>query len=96
MKTFRYLINCVAAHGDDINEMKHSAREITWGTFSRHCDWEELAQGLGYAARPPALRLRDDWHVRFYRGKYKGEWCYFLVHSAIEYIFVERAGAVKA
>jgi hypothetical protein len=34
------------------------------------------------------LTLEKDWHVSYHRSTYQGKPCYFMVHSAIEYVFV--------
>ena len=33
------------------------------------------------------LRLKDDWHVGYFKSTYDGKPCYYIDHSRIEYIF---------
>ena len=74
-----------------IHDMVDGAKEVTYGAFRRAVGGEELdalAKGLSYATGyEKGLRLGQDWHVRYNRGQWKGKRCYFLVWSAIEYIF---------
>lgn len=87
-------ISCVHANGDDIHSMVERGRDISHTTFKRRCEWEPIAQALGYATGKPTrqnrdlLRLENDWCVRFYKSLYQGEPCYYMVHSAIEYVFI--------
>jgi len=92
-KPFKYLTSCVACgDGDAINEMKAASKSITLKTMRKHCDMEGLEQELGYCTRTKyddsGLWLGRDWHVSFDKSRYKGEPCYYLTHSGIEYIFI--------
>lgn len=80
--------------------MKEQEREITWETFRSHVPvssvqdvfpmysyrgehynpWGELTIGF---------HIKDDWGVTFHKSKYRGKKCYFITHSAIEYIWTE-------
>lgn len=80
MKPFTFVTDCVSANGRDITEMVDSAREITYRTIATYCDLESVFPH----SNPPLSR---DWAVRFYKSKYRGRLCYFVVHSAIEYVF---------
>lgn len=35
------------------------------------------------------LTLKKDWHVSYHKSTYQGRPCYFMCHSAIEYVFVK-------
>ena len=86
---FHYTTNCTAARGDHIEAMIGDAREITFQTFRRRCDVTPWAQLLGYAVgKKCGLRLAHDWHVRYYRSRYRSRRCYFAVQSAIEWVFL--------
>jgi hypothetical protein len=83
-----YQTNCVSSNGSSITKMVESSKEITFSTFSQHCDYKELATSLGYAfGNQKGLHLQDDYHVRFFKSKFNGKKCCFVVQSAIEYIF---------
>lgn len=45
-------------------------------------EWHEVA-------RNKPLTLKKDWHVTYHRSTYQGKPCYFICHSAIEYVFVK-------
>jgi hypothetical protein len=93
--SFAYATCCVHDAADAIIAMTEQAREVTYQTACRHLkealrDW---AEGMGYATAPRerGLRLKGDWHVRYYRSRYRGKPCFYVVHSAIEYVFVATA-----
>lgn len=83
---FTYETCCVYSDADSINDMVDSARDITLGTFKRRCEVSEFFSDMGYGKD---LRIEKDWYVKFYKSKYQGKPCYFMVHSAIEYIFTK-------
>lgn len=83
---FKYLTCCVDSTAEAIDDMTDQAREITFRTFASRTEWRPLAERLGYDGR--RLTLGNDPFVRFYRSRYKGLPCYYLVWSAIEYVFV--------
>ncbi len=74
------------AEGEDIEAMVHSARPVSYRTILRHCEGlSDWAERMGYDRH---LRLRDDWSVSFWKSSYQGRPCYYVIHSAIEYIWV--------
>lgn len=81
----RYLTCCVNSTAHAIEDMMDQAVEIQCSTFKRRCDWQPTAEALGYGQH--GLRLEDDYHIRYFRSRYRGKPAYVLVHSAIEYIF---------
>jgi hypothetical protein len=82
--TYDFATTCVNSTADLIIDMVDRAREVTWRTFARHVPRHELR---AFFPGPPALER--DYHVRFYSSRFKGRRCYFLVHSAIEYVWTE-------
>lgn len=88
-RKYGYLTNCVGADGDAIRTMKNHAdcRAVCLDTMRKHCEMDELVMSLGYSRK---FHLCNDWLVRYYSSWYEGQWCYFMVHSAIEYIFVRK------
>ena len=85
-KSYVYETCCVNANGYDISEMVELSREITWKTLIKHVSIDEIESVL--PNENP--KLNKDWSVRFYKSKYKGVPCYYIDHSAIEYVFVKR------
>ena len=83
MNSYVFTTTCVTSKADLILDMVDHAREVTWRTFTRHVARHELR---AFFPGPPALE-RD--HVRFYLSRFNGQRCYFLVHSAIEYVWTE-------
>jgi len=51
----------------------------------------KLARSLGYETRVGyhGLRLGKDYAATFHRSTWKGETCYYVRWSAIEYIFTQ-------
>ncbi len=92
LKPYRYWKSCVDLEGPDILRLKRlfvSERPVTFDTFLSHCagvqDW---AREHGYMRnRQRGLTLRQDSFVRFYRSEWRGERCYFIRWSAIEFIW---------
>lgn len=85
----QYVGRCVDLFGPDIQEMVDSAVEITRTTFMRHVTAEALRSLFpDYQWGGRGFTMAKDWHICYYRGKYRGKRCWFLVHSATEYVFV--------
>jgi hypothetical protein len=84
MTRYAFETTCVNSTADLILDMVDQAHEVTWRTFTRHVLHHELR---AFFPGPPALER--DYHVRFYSSRFAGRRCYFLVHSAIEYIWTE-------
>lgn len=88
---FSYLTNCVAlsqADVPDLDAMQELRLDVSYLTFTRHCNWQPWALTLGYKVGLGAgLHLSKDWHVNYYRSSFRGQPCYYAKHSAIEHIF---------
>lgn len=76
----------------ELDELYEHDRQITFATFARHVDLKEISQELGYAfGREKGLHLKDDWHVRYYRSRFRRKPCYHMDWSAIDHVFQEAA-----
>lgn len=84
-----YLTCCVNARGSDIDDMRYNekCREITYRTFLKHVSLEELSD-ITKSYYTKEFPLKNDLYVSYHKSFYKGEPCVYMVHSAIEYIFV--------
>lgn len=86
-----YLTRCTdLSTGDvaDLLEMTDKGHYIQYNTFARNTEWKELARELGYViGREKGLKLYEDYHVSFYKSTWRGEECYYMKWSAIEFIF---------
>jgi len=82
---FQYLTCCVDAQGADIEAMVDVARDVTLATVRKHCATAEWEKQQGYGRHFP---LAKDWHVSYHKSVYLGKPCYYICHSAIEYIWV--------
>ena len=94
---YHYITNCTQADGNDIEEMVDNAMQVTYKTFRHHVplseikgvfgdiyDYQDKNNGIG-------LRIQNDYAVSFYKSKYQGRPCYYIYHSAIEYVFVKES-----
>ena len=94
-KYYRFVTDCVSLSAKDaqaLNEMCDNGRAISYATFRRNVDEEELRRlfpQYNWGHQRGGLRLSKDWHVGYYLSRFKGRPCAYLVHSAIEYIFQE-------
>jgi hypothetical protein len=84
MTRYAFETTCVNSRADLILDMVNQAHEVTWRTFTRYVPCHELRDLF---PGPPALER--DYHVRFYSSRFNRRRCYFLVHSAIEYVWTE-------
>lgn len=89
---YGYLTCCVDCAPEDsyaIQAMRDGAEEVPFAEMFDHCDGLlEWSESVGYETNPAeGLCVENDHHVAFYRGTFKGEPVYFLVWSAIEFIW---------
>lgn len=68
-----------------ISKMNDEAIQIAFGTFTKHCDWKEVAANLGY---DQGFTLSGDPHVTYLKSRYGGLPCYILGHSECDFIFL--------
>ncbi|KKL89527.1 hypothetical protein LCGC14_1913750 [marine sediment metagenome] len=94
----RFITSCVNSTAELINEMIDGAIEVEWATFRKRVGIEEIRRVFPYYSYRGEthnkdgeltfpMHIKDDWGVTFWRSNYNGERCYYLEHSAIEYIF---------
>lgn len=90
MGKYRFFTNCILSTAEKIREMTDTAQEITFATFCKHVDMEDLRNVVnGYAwGSEKGLHLKDDFMVSYWKSVYDGRPCYYMDHSRIEYIFV--------
>jgi len=88
-KKYTFLTSCVHVPKKDVDylfEMTDNAVEITQKTFFKYVDRKEVYEMLGYSRNFP---MKNEYHVSYYKSKFKGMKCYFLSWSSMEYIFTE-------
>ncbi len=81
---FQYETCCVHSTFEKISAMTREAKQVSYRTFRKYVSIREVSKMLGYDRYLP---LKKDWHVGFFKSHYDGKPCYYLVHSAIEYIW---------
>jgi len=80
---------CVSAPGDLTLKMVDQAKELDYNDFSNAVTGlDQLAISMHYVLDDTGLQLKNDYHVRYYKSRFNNKPCYFMVHSAIEYIFL--------
>jgi len=100
MKSFRFITTCVNSTYELLDVMGDHEIQITWRTFLKHVPITEVKNLFpGYSYRGETynpdtgeltigFHIKDDIGVSFHRSVYDGVRCYYLVWSAIEFIFV--------
>lgn len=83
-------VKCTAADVPELESMIQHARPIKLATLRRHVRTADLAHiffNYEWGTARGGLRLGDDYHVTYYRSRFRNRPCVYAVHSAIEYIF---------
>lgn len=91
---YKYETCCVESTANAIDAMTEAAKEVSYQTFRKAVGGAEVdrwASHMGYDVgnQRGGLRLSKDWAVSFHQSTYNDVPCYYVVHSAIEYIFTE-------
>ncbi len=86
--SYNYKTNCVNSTAQLIGHMIEAAQEVSYRTFIRYVNWREVSQMLGYSTDSRhGLTLKHDYAVTYHKSTYDGAPCYFVVWSAIEYVW---------
>ena len=96
---YRFYNTCVGWDRDDVDrpgglcDMIDGARDVSRARFLRLVDRGDriaMEQALGYTSHPraPGIHITRDHHVSYKTGRLHGRHVAFLVHSAIEHVFV--------
>lgn len=90
MLRYHYLTSCVDCRDVyALDQMIEQGRKIGkkrfWEMVGRD-QLEELFPDYAWAGR--GLKMWDDWHIAYFRSTFSHKPCLYLVHSAIEYIFI--------
>lgn len=100
MNAYRYRTNCVNSTAALICPMVDAARSVTWETFKAHVPVREVQSVFPHYSyrgehrnaegeQVAPLHIKNDYAVSFHRSMFDGERCYYIRHSAIEYIFTQ-------
>lgn len=87
-KKLPFFNNCVNWEQKDmalLHELIDESNACTRSVFLKRMDpdsFKEMERSLGYNQN---VKMKDDWHVQYKHHPLSG--AYFLVHSAIEYVF---------
>lgn len=74
-----------------LQSMIEDATEISYQGFTAKCEIKEWAVDHGYEMDSrQGLTLKHDHAVCFYRSTYKGQKCFFMCWSAIEFVWLPR------
>lgn len=91
---YEFFTNCVSCPQKlvpDLVSMVEDATEITLKTFKNKCNPFSLnlvLEELGYTENSMP-KIENDWHVKYFKSEFAGNPCVFIVHSAVEYIFLD-------
>lgn len=95
---YRYVGNCTdKSTAPHLADMMDQARPITFRTFVKAVGLESIRQIFGdyQWGHGKDIRMKNDPYVTYFRSKFKGDPCYYVRHSGIEYIFVEEDALPK-
>jgi hypothetical protein len=83
--------SCIEANVEDIENYDATETLVTLQTFRKYFDNDDfykLSKMFDYEVDARyGLTMRNDWHVKFGHGFFKGEHVLCLHHSAIHYFF---------
>jgi hypothetical protein len=87
---YRLVGTCVGACGRHVAAFDDGSREITYRTFVKYADKEDLKAWMeaNKYGRKYGLCLSDDWAVSYYKGVYRGNPCVVMKWSSIHHFFV--------
>lgn len=87
----KFVTNCTCSTAKLINLMIEKALPIRRRTFLSHIYLDDLYNVLPYTRlKKTGMRLQDDYHLTYYRSWFNGKVCYYVVWSAIEFIFIDK------
>jgi len=78
----QYYTNCTQINGDDIIAMMDEACEVSYRTFIKHVDYNDLNRMFGTSPS-----CKNDANVSYFLSYIHGKKCAIVRHSAIEYVF---------
>lgn len=83
MQTYQYLPN----HDESL---LRTMKEVKYEYFRSRCDYWAVAESLGYAVNQQSgISLRNDRMCRYFKSKYDGRNCMYLLLRGTKYIWVE-------
>lgn len=81
----QFITSCVDCQDvNALHDMIDHAREISYRTFRKYVNTREVSRDFGYDRW---LSLKNDYAVSFHKSRFQGKLCYYMRHSAIEYIY---------
>lgn len=89
----QYLTSCVETLDiDSLRKMCDRGRQVSYRTARDKIGRDVLASvfpDYKWTRTPGGLSMRHDWHIGYFKSVFRGKPVYYVVHSAIEYIFWE-------
>ncbi len=79
---------------EDLTDMMDAGEEVTYDflvhNVGKHVV-QEVFSDYNWTKKPnEGLLMKDDYHVRYFQSVFRGNPCFYIVHSAIEYIFLNQ------
>lgn len=90
IEKYRLIARCCdgSCTNEELEYLYEHDREIKFDAFARHVNIQTISEYLGYAfGNTKGLHLKNDWHVRFYISRFRGQRCYHLDWSHIDHVF---------
>ncbi len=99
---YAFEIDCTQSTAQKIDDMIDQAVPVEWEAIEDHIGIDQLRSMYPFAIysyegeeynpitgeQTMSMSLKDDYAVEFFRSRYDGVPSYYIVHSAIEYIFL--------
>lgn len=89
---YHYIGNNTKLPADLIEGMTENAKETSFNALYSKVGSNELRAVFpfySWSRSKKVLAMHQDKHLRYYRSRYRQQKCYFVVHSAVKYVFVE-------
>ncbi len=87
---YYYKTNCIEADGPEIEAMQEKSKTVSYKTLVKNVGLDTIRCIFPFYAwmrGERGLKMEKDYAVSYSKGQYLGVPCYFVTHSAIEYIF---------
>jgi len=77
---------CVGLRAKDLHDFDDSSRQVTYRTF-REKVGTAITDEINTWANIGRKHFLNDWHIRYYTGKWRGRKAVCFMHSSIHHIW---------
>ena len=87
----RFLGTCVGASAKDLDKYTQTEHDVDHRGMRRYftrAEYKALSEQFRYEVDPRAgLTMKNDWHIRYGRGRYRGQSVICIYHSQIHHFY---------